>query len=109
MKHTIWIEFTAWQLEVEVDCTHEGDAEVRPTMHDPGCPATGPEFDVTAVMLHNGIYGAPVPAEMIEDLGLTERVRAWLVEELEAKRESDEADQYRQERQDEQDAYDADR
>ena len=102
--HTIDMDFDGWSMTVELDCIHEGDREVRATFHDPGCPATGPEFIVNTVEIAGAVHGCPMPHSFVEDIGQTEALRSLLIVALEEAGEADAADKWAREKQDELDA-----
>ena len=102
--HTIDLDYDGWSMTVELNCTHEGEREVRATMSDPGCPATGPEFDVTAVQISGATFGCPMPTTFVDDIGQTEILRERLNLALAEQADEDAADKYAQDKRDEKDA-----
>ena len=73
--HTIDLDYDGWSMTVELNCTHEGEREVRATMSDPGYPASGPEFDITAVQINGITGGCPMPPTFIDDIGVWQFIR----------------------------------
>jgi hypothetical protein len=104
--HNYTLEYAGWSVEVELDCTHEGEREVRATHHDPGCPATGPEFDITAVTVNGSVHSVPVPVTFIDDMGLEDAVLQLLIAGLEQQAEDDAGERWAQDRRDQQEALD---
>ncbi len=90
--HTCTLEYGAWSVDVEVNCTHEGEREVHASHYDPGCPATGPEFDVVSVLMHGSAHSVAVPVSFVDDMGLEDAVRELLTEELEQSADGDAAE-----------------
>ena len=91
-------------MTVELNCTHEGEREVRATMHDPGCPATGPDFAVLSVQIYGVAFGCPMPVTFVDDIGQTEALLELLTIALAEQSDEDAAEKYAQDMRDERDA-----
>ena len=104
--HTCTLEYGSWSVDVEVNCTHEGEREVHASHYDPGCPATGPEFDVVSVLMHGSAHSVAVPVSFVDDMGIWDYVLQVLIVCLEAKAEDDAGERSTQDQREQQEAID---